>query len=121
MDLSERLIEAGQLSGSVNLFQGWDGRKAVSQGPSGVSMNYHACRREVIRMVAQVAGKTEAETMAVFGTQSMRSGGAIIVAQKVSFAEFMRHGHWLTQAAAMMRYIQPSTEERVAMTTTTEY
>eukprot|EP00854_Cymbomonas_tetramitiformis_P034588 gene34588-biopygen33933 len=74
VDLSERLIEAGQLSGSVNLFQGWDGRKAVrdSQVPlNGRHMDYHACRREVIRMVAQAAGNTEAETMVVFGTQSM--------------------------------------------------
>ncbi|KAK3250802.1 hypothetical protein CYMTET_39836 [Cymbomonas tetramitiformis] len=71
-------------------------------------------------MVAQAAGKTEAETMAVFGTQSMRSGGATVVAQKVSFAEFMRHGHWMTQAAAM-RYIQPSTEQRVAVTAAADY
>ncbi|KAK3244028.1 hypothetical protein CYMTET_46348 [Cymbomonas tetramitiformis] len=125
VDLSERLIEAGQLalSGSVNLFQGWDGRKAVRdpQVPlNGMHMDYHACRREVIRMVAQAAGKTKAETMTVFGTQSMRSGGATVVAQKVSFAEFMRHGHWMTQAAAM-RYIQPSTEQRVAVTAAADY
>ncbi|KAK3262053.1 hypothetical protein CYMTET_29083 [Cymbomonas tetramitiformis] len=76
VSLSERLIEAGRLSGSVNLIQGWDGSRAVRD--------------------PQAAGRTEAETMAVFGTQSMRSGGATVVAQKVSFAEFMRHGHWVT-------------------------
>ncbi len=107
----------------MNLFQGWDGRKAVRdpQVPlNGRHIEYHACRREVIRMVAQAAGKTEEETTTIFGTQSMRSGGATVVARKVSFTEFMRHGHWLTPAAAM-RYIEPTTEERVAVTAAAEY
>ncbi|KAK3275801.1 hypothetical protein CYMTET_16088 [Cymbomonas tetramitiformis] len=51
---------------------------------------------------------------------SMRSGGAKVVAQRMSFAKFMRHGHWVTQSAAM-RYIQPSTEERVSVTAAAEY
>ncbi|KAK3269710.1 hypothetical protein CYMTET_21854 [Cymbomonas tetramitiformis] len=109
VDLSERLIGAGQLSGSVNLFQGWDGRKAVRdpQVPlNGRHMDYHACRREVIRMVA--AGKTEAETMAVFGTQSMRSGGATVVAQKVSFAEFMRHPAWALDDPGSSHEVHPA-------------
>ncbi|KAK3263186.1 hypothetical protein CYMTET_27990 [Cymbomonas tetramitiformis] len=123
VDLAETLIEAGQLSGAVNLFQGWDGRKAVRdpQVPlNGRHMDYHVCRREIVRMVAQGTGKTEEEVRQVFGTQSMRSGGATVVARKVSFEDFMRHGHWMTASAAT-RYIEPSTEERVAVTVAADY
>ncbi|KAK3275508.1 hypothetical protein CYMTET_16371 [Cymbomonas tetramitiformis] len=122
--LSEALISRAGLSGLVNLFQGWDGRLARFHLKdvkfNGQHMEYPQCRREVHKFLQRTTGMSEADVQKKWGTQSLRSGGATVAAQKVDFRLFQQHGAWHTATSAH-RYILDSTETRLSVTRTLGY
>jgi len=121
--LVERLISAANLkSKHVPLFQKFDGRKPLMGAPtvlSGVAMNYGQCLRQVHNALFKVLGaKTQEDRWAVmkmFGTQSLRSGGATAVATKVEDRLFQRHGAW-SSADIKNEYVKDSLETRLSVT-----
>ncbi len=117
--LNEALISRGRLSGLVNLYQGWDGRVARFRPQdallNGKHVEYPQCRREVHKFIQKTTGMSEAEVQKRWGTQSLRSGGATVAAQKVDFRLFQQHGAWHTASSAH-RYILDSTETRLSVT-----
>ncbi|KAK3233117.1 hypothetical protein CYMTET_56568 [Cymbomonas tetramitiformis] len=117
--LNEALISRARLSGLVNLYQGWDGRVARFR-PQNTQLNgrhieYPQCRREVHKFLQRTTGMSEAEVQKKWCTQSLRSSGATVAAQKVDFRLFQKHGAWHTASSAH-RYILDSTETRLSVT-----
>jgi hypothetical protein len=120
--LCQRLQAACRLQGHVPLFQGWDGRVARFRPGSvdhaaltGKVIPYHACRREVLRLVAKASGLSETETQAMYGTQSLRSGGCTVAATEVEQRLFQRHGGW-ADTRSVHRYVEDSLEDRLTVT-----
>ena len=122
--LVARLISAAKLEGKhVALFQKFDGHKPL-MGPkapplSGQKMSYGQCRTQVHNALFKVLGaKSRLEKDAIikmFGTQSLRSGGATAVAHTVDDRLFQRHGAWKS-VAVKNEYVKDSLETRLSVT-----
>jgi hypothetical protein len=84
--------------------------------------SYSAARAAVLGAIAETLRVPSHTAASVFGLHSLRSGGATAAATTLKAGRgnvpqhvFMAHGGWRT-AAAMQRYIQPSTKQRGAIT-----
>ena len=102
------------------MFRGFDG--VVSRWhpekiiPTGKFMPYHQILRSCIfKLVSTATDVTVSEVQKVFGTQSLRSGGATVAARKVSFEVWKAHGAWETDLVPL-RYVGNATGERLQTT-----
>lgn len=114
--LMKLLIHRARLSGRDYVFQGWNGRKReCDRVLDGKPIAYQKCRSEVLRALSKHSGVPVEVLSPRYGTQSLRSGGATVVAPQVSFRAFQQHGAWHTAASAH-RYILDTTEARCEVT-----
>ena len=117
--LTARLLAvAGTKNVHVPLFQGFNGRKDLfkeSIALSGEAMKYSQCRLLVLKALEKVLGLDRAAVTKLFGTQSLRSGGATCVAQGVPDRVFQRHGAWAS-ADIKNEYVKDSLDVRLAVT-----
>lgn len=122
------LIGAAGLLGHVRLFQRFDGvrarwhpREALSTygsvpGHEGEPMLFSQCQRLVLGGVAEEMGVSLEQVQSEFGTQSLRSGGATLVAAAgIPDRVFQRHGGWRSVGCKNM-YVRDSLEERLSVT-----
>jgi hypothetical protein len=121
------LISEAGLRGGVPLFQRFDGRVArfkpekAKSTLTGTEMPYEQCRRLVLRLVARELNISEEEASKRFGTQSLRSGGATLVAAKgVNDRLFQRHGGWATERMKD-HYVKDTLEARMSVTSAMSY
>lgn len=115
----ERIIKEGKLKGAVNLFQGFCGHTA-RWTPEKVKLNgKHMKYDQLLSQLHQVIGKATSwpreKVREVFGTQSMRSGGATVAAKKVPYETWKRHGAWHSDTVPL-RYVGQSTTDRLETT-----
>jgi hypothetical protein len=122
--LVARLIAAAGLEGKhVPLFQKFDGHRpllgAKSAPLSGQAMTYSQCRTQVLNALFKVFGAKSKEAKdavtKMYGTQSMRSGGATAVASKVEDRLFQRHGAWKS-VDVKNSYVKDSLDTRLGVT-----
>ena len=113
--LTARLVAAaGMKDMHVPLFQGFDGRK--DNAPlSGAAMKYSQCRQLVLKALERVLGLPRSEVTKLFGTQSLRAGGATCVAHDVPDRVFQRHGAWAS-AEIKNEYVKDTLEVKPAVT-----
>ena len=84
-------------------------------------MSASQCRETLRKCVVAVTGIEPDDVQKLFGTQSLRSGGATqIIRKNVDFRLFMQHGAWHTAAAAH-RYIEDSLDTRLSVTRAMQY
>jgi hypothetical protein len=128
MQWTKWLINKVGLSGHVRLFQRFDGMQARWKpetarttygkvpGHVGEAMLYDQLQRLVLGGVAKEMGLSYEQVVSDFGTQSMRSGGATLVAAAgVPDRVFQRHGGWRSVGCKNI-YVQDSLEERLSVT-----
>ena len=119
VSLCERLIKAAKLKGTVCLFQGYDGYLSrwhpEQTALTGKAMAYQQLRSCVFKLVSKTTGLSVEEAQKLYGTQSLRSGGATIAAKKVSFATWKAHGAWKTDIIPL-RYVGKTADERLQTT-----
>ena len=115
------------LQGNTRLFQRFDGRVArfhpgkAKETLTGIVMPYEQCSRLVLRLVATELGISEEHAKKRFGTQSLRSGGATLVAAEgVDDRNFQRHGGWRS-VAVKDRYVKDSLDAKLAVTAVMRY
>jgi len=122
------LIGYSKLQGHVPLFQRYDGRVARfhpervqdtygrTTGDQKIEMPYHQCQGLVLNTLARLMSSTIAAVKAEFGTQSMRSGGAsLVAAEGVTDRLFQRHGGWRSADCKNM-YVSDTLEARLSVT-----
>ncbi|KAK3252390.1 hypothetical protein CYMTET_38307 [Cymbomonas tetramitiformis] len=103
------------------LFQQIDGRRFARRPEedclSGGPLDYQQLRRYLFRMLAEASGLDADELRQLYGTQSLRSGGATAVAEadQVSDHEFNQFGGW-SSSAACATYKASSLDRRLAVT-----
>ena len=121
------LINSLGLRGNTRLFQRFDGRVArfhperAKETLTGIKMPYEQCSRLVLRLVATELQITEKQAAARFGTQSLRSGGATLVAAEgVDDRIFQRHGGWRS-VAVKDRYVKDSLDAKLVVTAVMRY
>lgn len=102
------------------LFQQIDGRR-FQRDPSadcltGKRLDYPQLRRYLFRMLGEASGLDPDALRQLFGTQSLRSGGATAVAEadQVTDFEFNQYGGWSSSAAAAT-YKASSLNRRLAV------
>ena len=69
----------------------------------------------MFKLISKSTGLSTEEVQKVFGTQSLRSGGATVAAQKVSFETWKAHGAWKSDLIPL-RYVGKTAEERLQTT-----
>ena len=113
--------------GHVPLFQGYDGWKIRKDSSrlfrelSGEGLPFHQYQRLVFRPLAAFMGRDEVDLMKEFGTQSLRSGGAtLIAATDVDSRVFQRHGGWRT-VGMKDHYVKDTLEAKLAVTRAMDY
>ena len=119
MMLVQRFIREAGLTQDQPLFQQFDGhlaRRAIERVTlDGRPIGYPTCLRLVHRMLSESLGVSEEQVAGLYGTQSLRSGGATRAASKVDFRLFQQHGCWHTASSAH-RYILDTTDTRLTVT-----
>jgi hypothetical protein len=119
-NLVARLISAAGLRGRhVPLFQKFDGNsknKRSLHELAGTAISYGQARYHVLRCLAKVAGISLEESTALYGLQSMRSGGATAAAAAdVSDRLFQQHGCWRSEKVKD-GYVADSLAARLSVT-----
>jgi hypothetical protein len=100
--LVSRLMTAAGMHGRhVPLFQKFDGSAKCKLGLHqllGAAISYGQARYHVLRYLAKVAGIPVEEATALYGLQSMRSGGATkAAAADIPDRLFQQHGCWRSE------------------------
>ena len=98
-----RSVPSLQAGGHVRLFQRFDGRvtrfhpERILGTMRGEEMSYDQMRSLMFALLTKCTGVPEEDLKRRYGTQSLRSGGATLVAAEgVSDRVFQRHGGWRT-------------------------
>ena len=123
VDLQQRWVDT-QLGRGVlphePLFQQVDGRRfardQMADCLTGKPLDYQQLRRYLFRMLGEAEGVDPDGLRELYGTQSLRSGGATAVAEadQVSDFEFNQYGGW-SSSAASATYKASSLDRRLAV------
>ena len=109
------------------VFQRYNGRVTrfradrCKETMGGQSAPYHQVRSMVLKLLAGELGMPLEVVEKRFGTQSLRSGGATLVAAEgVSDRMFQRHGGWRS-AEVKDRYVKDTLQAKLAVTAMMHY
>ena len=88
----------------------------TQKGQDRGAWSYQVARSKLFEAIASVTGMDKLVIPLVFGTQSLRSGGATAVAAcGVSEKDFQRHGYW-KDPKSLKVYVEASLEHRLIPT-----
>jgi Phage integrase family len=123
--LVRRLISEGNLAPDAFLFQSFDGGMAYRQPMQckldATPITYKKAHYQILKYIAKALGISQAEATIMFGTHSLRSGGASHVAsENVDERLFQAHGGWKSKAA-MHAYIKESLQNKLSVSAAIPY